>query len=84
MRLRNMAAAVAAMGLATAPVAAAPSAASKLSLGNGARTSAAEGDERLGSGGGAVIALILVAGIIAIPLVGELLGNDDDDSPASP
>jgi hypothetical protein len=77
MHLKSMAAAAAAFGLATAPVAAAPS---SLSVANSARVSASADGEDLASGGGAIVALILVAGIIAIPVITAL---SDDDDPVS-
>lgn len=81
MRFKSMTAALAAMALAT-PALAAPAA--KLSLSPVTRAGAAEGDERLAGGSGAILAGIIALGIIAIPVVDALIDDDDDDSPVSP
>lgn len=68
--------------LIAAPVAAASSAQS-LSLSN-ARVGAVTGGENdLASGGGGIIALVILAGIVAIGVFAAIEGGEDDDFPAS-
>ena len=83
MRLKLLSSMFVSASLIAAPVAAAPSPASKLSIVN-ARAGASAGDSELAGGAGGVIALALVAGIAAIVIVGALAGDDDDgDNPVS-
>jgi hypothetical protein len=76
-------ASIAAISLVSATTAVAAPSASRLSVASSVRAGADEGDSRLAGGSGAIIAALLVVGIIAIPLIDEL-SSDDDDSPASP
>ncbi|HYZ48470.1 MAG TPA: hypothetical protein VE567_06205 [Sphingomonas sp.] len=69
--------------IAAAPAAAAPSSASKLSV-VGARAGAPAGNSRLAEGSGGIIALVLVAGIAAIAIVGALADDSNNNNPASP
>ncbi len=84
MFLKSTAALVAAIGLVAAPVAAAPSAA-KLSI-----ASAVQSDTDGGSSGGffgssgAIIAGLLVLGIIAIPVIDAIQDDNNDDLSVSP
>lgn len=73
---------VAALGLVSATTAVAAPSASKLSVVSAARAGAEEGDSNLAGGSGAIVAIVLALGIIAIPLIDEL-SNDNDDSPVS-
>jgi hypothetical protein len=84
MFLKSTVAIAAALGLAAAPVAAAAAPASKLSLAGSARVGADAGDEELAGGSGAIIALILVAGIIAIPVIDAIQNDSNNDRPTSP
>lgn len=73
---------LAALSLVSATAAVAAPSAARLSVASATRAGADEGDSALAGGSGAILAAVLVAGIIAIPLIDEL-SNDDDDSPVS-
>lgn len=83
MFLKSTAALAAAIGLVAAPVAAAPSA-SKLSVSSSVRAGSPEGDEALNGGSGAIIAGLLVLGIIAIPVIDAIQDDNNDDLSVSP
>ena len=66
-----------------APVAAAPSAASKLSVAQSRTAAPGSGERKLAEGAGGIVALALVAGIAAIVIVGALADDNDDDNAVS-
>ena len=81
MRLRHLLVATAALSLTAAPVAANANPAASLSVGKARAGSSTSGDNGLtGAGGGGIIAGLIVAGIVAIVVVGETR-DDDPDSP---
>lgn len=73
-------AAVAAISLASASASVAATSASSLSVANAARAGAKEGDSALTGGSGGIIAIALLLGIIAIPLVDELSDDNNDNA----
>lgn len=75
-------AAVAALSLVSATSSIAATSAAPLSVASSIRAGADEGDSALAGGSGAIIAIALVLGIIAIPLIDEL-SDDNNDNPVS-